>query len=183
MSTQEQFVLNLRQAANALAQNLGADVLVYNGRIDSPLDQQMIDLCRDMETLRENAFLVMVTYGGSAHAAYRMARCLQRHYSKVTLCVPAVCASAGTLFAIGAHELAVADHGSLGPLDVQIRKTDELYETTSGLTTIEALETLRSESFQTFEANLLDLKERLGGITLRTAMETAEKLTTDLFKL
>jgi len=169
-------------SANHVAQDWDADVLVYSGAIDAPFDARLIDACAEPRQARPNVYLILVTYGGSAHAAYRMARCLPRKYKRVIACIPGPCSSAGTLFAIGAHELVMSDHGILGPLDVQIRKADELFEVTSGLTALEALETLRSESFAMFENNLLDLKGRSQGqITLRTAMDIAQKLTTGLF--
>ncbi len=47
---------------------------------------------------------------------------------------------------------------------------------------MEALSTLRSESFAMFEANLLDLKTHsAGSITLKTAMDIAQRLTVGLF--
>ncbi len=47
----------------------------------------------------------MVTEGGDADPAYRIARCLQDHYDRFSLFVSGYCKSAGTLVALGAHEL------------------------------------------------------------------------------
>ena len=66
---------------------------------------------------------------------------------------------------------------------MQIRKADELFEMTSGLTVMEALDALRTESFTMFQETLLELKAGSSGqITLKTAMDTAAKLTTGLFE-
>ena len=170
-------------AANKVAEVRDADVLFLSGALDAPHDGRLIDMCSNRTSKRANVFLILVTYGGSAHVAYRLARCLQRNYEQVVACIPGACASAGTLLVIGAHDLILSDHGTLGPLDVQIRKADELGEMTSGLTAMEALSTLRSESFSMFEANLLDLKAHSAGmITLKTAMDIAQKLTVGLFE-
>ena len=76
----------------------------------------------------------------------------------------------------------MSESGILGPLDIQLRKADELFEMQSGLTASEAIVTLRSEAWATFEQVLLDLKTRSSGrITLKTALETAATLTTGLF--
>ena len=76
----------------------------------------------------------------------------------------------------------MSESGILGPLDIQLRKADELFEMQSGLTASEAIVTLRSEAWAAFEQALLDLKTRSGGrITLKTALETAATLTTGLF--
>ena len=173
----------LLAAANAIAEELDADVLFLTGGLDSPNERKFADLCAKRATKRPNVFLIPVTHGGSAHVAYRLARCLQRSYEHITACVPGPCGSAGTLLVIGAHDLIVSDHGTLGPLDVQIRKADELGEATSGLTAMEALTTLRSASFEMFEANLFDLKMHSGGsVTLKTAMDIASRLTVGLFE-
>ena len=171
----------LRNAALKVSEHFDADVILYTGSIVEPQDRHMIERCR-VDKQRPNAYLVLVTFGGSPHAAYRMGRCLQRSYDKVIACVPGPCHSAGTLIVLAAHELVMSETGILGPLDIQIRKADELFEMQSGLTASEAIETLRSEAWGTFEHALLDLKTSYGGqITLKTALETAANLTTGLF--
>ncbi len=68
-------------------------------------------------------------------------------------------------------------HGQLGPLDIQLGKKDELWETDSGLTVLTAIETLEVKAFELFEDCLLELKKRSGDrISLRTASEVATNL-------
>jgi len=76
----------------------------------------------------------------------------------------------------------MSDFGVLGPLDIQIRKSDELFEWTSGLTVGATIQALRSEAQAMFREILFDLKAASSGqITLKTAMETAANLTTGMF--
>src|SRR5262245_39692485 len=105
---------------------------------------KVLDTCR-----RDTAFVILVTLGGSAHAAYVIARELQRRFKKVILCIPGDCYSAGTLIACCAQELVMTPRGRLGPLDVQIPKKDELYERLSGLTASDALEELSQNAVRT----------------------------------
>lgn len=127
-------------------------------------------------------FLVLVTEGGDADPAYRIARCLQDHYDRFSLFVSGYCKSAGTLVALGAHELVIADCGELGPLDVQMSKEDELGATRSGLTVLSALSTLQMKAYDAFEHFLLETKKRsLGLITTRTAIRVATDLAGALF--
>ena len=177
MGTTEEKGKAIGQVASTLANKIDADVILYAGPIAPPFDRNMIENCRKSGK-RSNAYLIVVTYGGNPHAAYRIGRCLQRNYAKVTVCVPSICASAGTLLALAAHDLVMSDLGLLGPLDIQLQKTDELFETTSGLTVAEAVVTLRSEAQAMFRQTLLDLKAGSGGqITLRTSLDTAAQLT------
>ena len=92
------------------------------------------------------------------------------------------CKSAGTLVALGAHELVIGDCGELGPLDVQMSKEDELGATRSGLTVLSALSTLNSAAYEAFEYFLLEtLKRSRGSITTRTAIRVATEMAGTLF--
>ena len=138
MSDQNANEAPIQQAADAVAAAADADVLLLNGPMARPLDFQIIDLCAS-RARRANVILVLVTEGGDADPAYRIARCLQEHYDRFSLFVSGYCKSAGTLVALGAHEIVITDHGELGPLDVQMSKEDELGATRSGLTVLSAL--------------------------------------------
>lgn len=172
---------SVKVAANAVAESLKADVIHYNGTIDRHQDRFLIEQCIHRRR-RDNVLLMLVTDGGEADVAFRMARCLQVKYSKFYLYVSGYCKSAGTLVAAGAHELIISDHGELGPLDVQMYKKDELWEMQSGLTIRDTLTSLHAKAFDAFEEFFMNLK--MGGgsqITLKMATEIATQLTTGLF--
>ena len=177
-NTSEQLI---QQAADSVAQEADSDVLLLNGPMARPLDAQVIDLCASRKR-RRYVLLVLVTEGGAADPAYRIARCLQDHYERFSLFVSGYCKSAGTLVALGAHELVIADYGELGPLDVQMSKEDELGATRSGLTVLSALSTLQMKAYEAFEYFLLETKKRSSGlITTRTAIRVATDLAGSLF--
>jgi hypothetical protein len=169
------------KAANALAEKTGSDVYIFNSEIERPHDQELIDCISDMPK-RKNITLILVTEGGSADAAYRMARCLQENYENFTCIVTGYCKSAGTLLAIGANRLVMTDSGELGPLDVQMTKKDELGEAQSGLTVTSAISALHERSFSAFEHFFLAIKRRSGNrITFKMATDIAANLTGALF--
>lgn len=181
MSDQNANEAGIQQAADAVAAAVDADVLLLNGPMARPLDFQIIDLCAS-RARRANVILVLVTEGGDADPAYRIARCLQEHYDRFSLFVSGYCKSAGTLVALGAHEIVITDHGELGPLDVQMSKEDELGATRSGLTVLSALSALQVKAYDAFEYFLLETKKRGGGfITTRTAIRVATDLAGSLF--
>ncbi len=164
------------QAANTIAASADTDILLLNGPILRPLDVTVAQLCADRRR-RPNVLFVLVTHGGDAHPAYRIARCLQEAYDRFSFFVTGYCKSAGTLVATGAHEIVIADCGELGPLDVQMSKEDELGETRSGLTVLSALSILHAQAFDAFEYFLLETKRRSQGtITTRTAIRVATDL-------
>jgi hypothetical protein len=169
-----------KDAAEQVAADLDADVLIFNGDIARWHDRALIDACRGRRR-RPSVILILVTNGGNADAGYRMARCLQRYYPKVIVYVSGYCKSAGTLIATGAHELVIADHGELGPLDVQMVKQDELWETSSGLTVMEAINTLEETAYRMLEDGFIRIKAGSGGqITFKMASEIAVSLVTGL---
>lgn len=170
------------QAANVVRNKLNADVIHITGEIYRHCDRMVIDQCINRDR-RKNVLLNLVTQGGDADAAYRIARCLQTKYERFYLYVSGYCKSAGTLVAMGAHELIMSDHGELGPLDVQMSKKDEMLETQSGLTVMEAMTALQKRSLETFNDLILSIKTKyfLRSLTLKTATEIATAMTTGLF--
>ena len=144
---QEGFDLTMRALAQGLADRHEADILFYNGAISGLASQKVIEMCR-ARSRRSNVILILVTPGGDADAAYRIARCLQEKYQKFSLFVPGWCKSAGTLLAIGADELYMSDYGELGPLDVQLSVTDELWEYSCNCSTPVVLRGLSGKAFR-----------------------------------
>lgn len=171
---------SLEQIADLLAEELDADIIYFNG-IQRPTDQHFIDDCIALRS-RKNVLLMLVTMGGDPDAAYRIARCLQTQYERFFLYVSGFCKSAGTLVSLGAHELIMSELGELGPLDVQLLKKDEIWETQSGLTITYTLSALLENALQTFEEFFLHTKVKFGSaITLRTASQIATEMTAGLF--
>ena len=160
---------------------LDADVIIYDGDIDSPCDNWLNHACQDRKR-KDNVLLMIHTHGGSADVAYRLARCLQQNYKRFIIYLNGCCKSAGTLLAIGADELIMPDEGELGPLDVQIQKPDELGEVSSGLTLTNALTTLKPQAFDLWEYFFLQIKTRSGGqITTKSSSEIAAGIVGHLF--
>jgi hypothetical protein len=178
---------NLEKIAEATKQvtlSLDADVFAYFGPISEPHDSNFVQQVRANKR-KTNALLILQTNGGSADAAYRMVKCLQRCYDKgkTYIFIDGPCKSAGTLMAVGATELIMSDDGELGPLDVQLQKKDEVGEVMSGLTATQALMALRAEAFNCFEQHLLLLRKKSGfQITTKTAAEIASELTVGWFQ-
>lgn len=171
-----------RKLATEIAAASNTDLLIYNGMIGRPYDREIIKLCNTTK-LRKNVVLFLCTMGGDAGPAYRIARCLQDKYDKFSICICGPCKSAGTLIAIGAQEIIVNDYGELGPLDVQLGRKDELWETDSGLTVLSAIKHLEETSYDLFETCFLRLKGRSGGrITLKTATSLASNFATTILE-
>lgn len=172
----------LLAAAHRLREAEQADVVVYSGDLFPPHDFEFMTELVTGKTAPD-VVLVLTTYGGSADTAYRIAKCLQRTFDRVRLFVPEVCKSAGTLIALGAHDLVMTGMAELGPLDVQLRKPDALGERLSGLTPVDALKALQVEAFETFEYCFLEVQQRSGRqITTQTAARMAARMAIGLMR-
>lgn len=172
----------IKDCANNVAEALSADIILINSDIDRGLDDELIALLASRRR-RQNVFFLLVTPGGDADAAYRIARSLQDSYDNFIAFVPGYCKSAGTLCVLGANEIVMSEVGELGPLDVQLYKKDEIGEVSSGLVSKEALQVLKEHAFRMFEDYFLTIEKKSGGqVTFKTATEIAIKITVGLLE-
>ncbi len=171
-----------KEAAEILSDSLDADIIFYNGPLNALYDWRFIEACAG-RFQRENVFLILVTHGGSADSAFRIADWLQKHYTRFTLYVTGRCKSAGTLVAMGAHELIMSpDHGEMGPLDIQLPAPEEPSGRRSGLTFSDALSRLDDEAYLTYENFLSRIIENDGGeVSREYAMKIASDMAASLY--
>ncbi|MCK0552656.1 SppA protein [Pantoea ananatis] len=155
------------------------DVYVYTGDIhrDGYLDlTNAIKKRKKSKGLNKEVTFCVSTYGGDPNAGYRIGRALQHNYEKVNLLVVGPCKSAGTLIAIAADRLIMGDMGELGPLDIQLKKNDEIGEMSSGLVIMTALDALKDRSISTFNSHLVKIRYE-NQISTKMSADIAAKLT------
>jgi hypothetical protein len=176
----------LVEAVNKVSAQYDADVFIYSGSIDESGFGKLIEtipLGRD----KPNALLILTTNGGSANAAYQIARLFQKTYQKFILFIPSSCKSAGTLIALGAHRLIMTPVISeLGPLDVQLAKQNEIFARKSGLLTRSSFEALGDVALDLYEKLMLSItlkSQGLVGFKLASELsaEMAAKLVAPIF--
>lgn len=174
-----------KQELFGLVSDVGAhndsDVVIYSGPLERPYDEDIMSVCRRTDK-QKNVVLYIGTHGGDSHAAYRIARFLREYYERFVVYVHTLCKSAGTLLCLGANEIIMSDCSEMGPIDIQLLKTDELGERSSGLTITQAMATLQTEAFSMFEDHFLKLRFRSGfQISTKSAAEIAANITVGLF--
>jgi hypothetical protein len=65
--------------------------------------------------------ILMHSTGGDALAAWKLMSVLRERFGNVAVVVPYMAFSAATIFALGANEIVMHPHASLGPIDPQVR--------------------------------------------------------------
>ncbi|KVX03999.1 hypothetical protein ASL22_08465 [Alcaligenes faecalis] len=182
-SAGEEQIRRLIQSLESFQSNEDTDVHIYFGPIER-LGYEL--LCESFEASappRRNATLILSTYGGDPHAAFRIARALSHRYpdGKIKVLVPGWCKSAGTLICIGADELLLADCSELGPLDVQVLKPDEMIGRMSGLDILRGMESLKGGILDSFRQFLVDINTGTG-MSTKSAADVATKLAIGIYE-
>lgn len=157
------------------------DLFLYNGEISRQHDLDFINMVAEGKESDE-CMVLLVTPGGDPDAAYKMARYLQHRYESYSVLVPGLCKSAGTLLAIGAAEVIFAPYGELGPLDIQLTKTDQLAGMESGLNISEAFSALETRARDTFIRTTLEIIGSSGGVvSFQTASHSAAEVVGSMY--
>ncbi len=156
------------------------DIVFYDGDITVDGYER---LCNEIEKSKrfERCVLVIETPGGDPHAGFRIARALHHHYQSFDVFIPRYCKSAGTLICLGASRLYMDDRSELGPLDIQVKKEDEIIGRNSGLDIVQALNNLQTHAISSLREVLLELTAN-AGLSTKVASEIACKLTTGVFE-
>lgn len=139
------------------------DVFIYSGDLRRGDDLEFIKFV-SKEKKFDSLLLILVTLGGNPDAAYKIGKYLQLRYDDLTIFVSGLCKSAGTLLAIAAKQIIFSPYGELGPLDVQMTKTDNLAQLDSGLNISEAFLTLEKRAKETFYSLIEEIIIKSGGV-------------------
>ncbi|HEX4860168.1 MAG TPA: hypothetical protein VFV07_02960, partial [Rhizomicrobium sp.] len=92
------------------------------------------------------------------------------------------CKSAGTLLALGAHELIFTPYGELGPLDIQLSKVDRFDQMQSGLTITDSLNTLELRALDRFYKMVTEyISANNGLLSFASASKAASDFVTQLY--
>lgn len=162
---------------------MSIDIYRYAGQITSQGYESIcetINLLRDTEGLADRAILMLATPGGDPDAGFRIARALQHSYEAgFESLIPRECKSAGTMIVVGSTAIHMADQSELGPLDIQIKKGDELFGRNSGLDINQAVDFLKEEALTTFNNYMNKLVRQ--GLSTKVAADMAAKLVNGLF--
>lgn len=175
---------DVKKLAARVSEEQKSDILILNGPINSSTWINLANTLHSKKRKLENIIVILVTPGGDPDAAFRIGRCLQKEYSgNVITYITGWCKSAGTLIALASKKIYIGYLGELGPLDIQIARHDELFESSSGLLVATSLETLENTALKMFINSLVGIRAQIGrGITTKTASDLAAAMVANLLK-
>lgn len=158
----------------------GHDFLIINSPMDGDLFLAVVQAINESKK-NKKLVVFLVSWGGLADAAYRTGRYLQSTYDQITVFIPSSCKSAGTLLAIAGNSIIMSPFGELGPLDVQLRKRDEIFGRRSGLITRAAISDLQEHAFDLFESFMLKIiNNSYGNVSLKVAADISARVSGEI---
>jgi len=109
--------------------------------------------------------VILHTSGGLIEPAFNIVKLLRKHSKKIEIIVPSYAKSAGTLICFGADKLLMGTLAELGPLDVQIKETDDESGNTykSALNGFKALEQIQLHALDNLDIATKMIIDRTGG--------------------
>jgi hypothetical protein len=131
---------------------------------------------------KEDLHLMLYTPGGDGETAVRLVRSAQARCSRLVVVVPDQVKSAGTLIAIGAHEILMGPTGDLGPVDPQLQLGDGAFAPAKSIiAAVEEASRIVQEQPDTYPIHAA----LLGQVTALNVQQAREALarTDDLLRL
>jgi len=89
-----------------------------------------------------NLILVINSFGGGVSSSFKIAYALRKNFENITVFVPHIAASGGTLIALGGNEIVMGDMSTLTPIDVQMERNGKMYSVNAMIRSFSALNDL-----------------------------------------
>lgn len=109
----------------AYEEKFGVSLIVMIDQIVSYAPTVVAELLADVDPGRD-LHMMLATPGGDGEVAVRLMREVQEHSARVTMVVPDMAKSAGTIMCLGADEILMGPSSDLGPIDPQLRVNKKL---------------------------------------------------------
>jgi hypothetical protein len=84
-------------------------------------------------------YLLINSFGGTVTSSYKIARMLRKSFSDITVFIPNISASGGTLIALTGNRIIMGDMSNISPLDVQLQRQGNMVSVNAMLRSFSAL--------------------------------------------
>lgn len=155
----EEVKARLDERQDEIGKELNTDLVTFVGQISPGVDktwQRAIDVNIEGGK-QERLSIILATIGGVAEVLERMLGATRQEYDHVTVIVPDVAMSAGTIFALSANRVMMDHSSSLGPIDPQVFRNGTMVPAIAYLTQYERLlETANTRPLNMAEVGMLN---------------------------
>lgn len=86
--------------------------------------------------------LVVNSFGGGVSSSFKVAYALRKNFDNITVFVPHIAASGGTLIALTGDEIVMGDMSTITPIDVQMERDGKMYSVNAMIRSFGALNEL-----------------------------------------
>lgn len=87
----------------------------------------------------KDLILVINSFGGGVSSSFKIAYAIRKSFNKITVFIPHIAASGGTLIALAGDEIVMGDMSSLTPLDIQMERNGKMYSVNAMIRSFTAL--------------------------------------------
>lgn len=132
----------------------------------------------------EDLHLLLSTPGGSGEAALRLVRAAQARCVELTVIIPDIAKSAGTLIALGAHHILMGPTSDLGPVDPQFFRGSEIVSAKDLIAAWESANAAIQEAPETYPLHI-SLMADVTAVQIeqaRAALAYTDELVEDVLK-
>lgn len=162
-----------------ISEKYDADIISFSAGVSDENYESLIKAVQSISGKAPNVILLLTTFGGNPHAAFKIARFLSKNYKSIIVFVIGYCKSAGTIIALGADLIVMFPTGELGPIDAQLFKPDEK-EFDSALIQFETFKSI--ELFiDDFFKEQLRYYQQIEGYSIKNSIEIARSVTEIMF--
>lgn len=167
----------LTRQLDEIGNQIDADVVAIFSPILPGIEQSLRSAIEALSTKKNSVAIILDTPGGVAEVVERMVTAIRYNYDEVTVIVPNMAMSAGTILALSADRIMMDHLSCLGPIDPQIEKDGNLVPALSYLNQFERLNQKAQEGQLTTAEYALLNKLDLGELY---QFEQARELSIDL---
>jgi membrane-bound ClpP family serine protease len=116
----------MAKVVEAVEAEMQADVVGIFGPIRSGVEHHVRAAIETLPSRRTKIGVVLFTGGGSIEVTERIVNAIRHFYSEVTVVVPDIALSAGTILAMSGDNIMMDSFSCLGPIDPQVEREGKL---------------------------------------------------------
>ena len=108
------------------------------------IEQALLSIKKDKNI--KNLFLLINTFGGMVSSSYKIAAAIRENFERITVFVPHIAASGGTLIALTGNKIVMGEMSNITPIDVQTIRNGQMVSVNSMIRAFNAFNELFSET-------------------------------------